>query len=336
MLNCIASYCGNILWLIWGLKMFFEDFISYKTKLSTLDCYSNFLKVMNYNEEFIDYLIEQVFDKPVICISGSNTYITDTLFLRTAIRTLNSISVCCSYGCFADSSVLVRKYRDDLFQYLFIIEVLNNRKVLTNDEISELIPGAMDVDKFCALFELSMKINVDGSRKDRNDKAVDAWFDNKVLTGEFRKELSIENYLNYLKQNPNINKCILEHGLNDIWESIRRRLNNYTHTNGKKFIEHNLLEYLSTQEIEKCFLEISEEINYITSSFLVFLILIKPEFIMSSDYIDNIELGFEPPDGSQYWVAPFIKEYININIFELHPELKSFLHNNNKYGMLIE
>lgn len=214
--------------------------------------------------------------------------------------------------------------------------MLNNRKGLTNDEISELIPGEMDVDKFCALVELTMKINIDGSRKDRNDKAVDAWFDNKVLTGEFRKELSIENYLDYLKHNPDIKKCILEHGLDDIWESIRHRLNNYTHANGKKFIEHNLLEYLSAQEIEKCILEISEEINYITSSFLVFLFLIKPEFIMSTDYIDCIEFGFEPPDDSQYWVAPFIKEYIDKNISELHPELKSFLHNNNKYGMIID
>lgn len=316
--------------------MFFKEFTSYKSKLSTLDCYSNFLKVIKSNEEFIDNLFEQVFDKPVICITSNKTYIIDTLFLRTAIRTLNSISVCCSYGCFADSRVLVRKYRDDLFQYLFIIEVLNNRKGLTNDEISELIPGEMDAEKLCTLVEMTMKIVTNGSRKDRNDKAVDAWFDDKVLTGGFRKELSIENYLNYLKQNPDIQRCILEHGLDDIWENIRRRLNNYTHANGKKFIEHNLLEYLSVQEIENCILEISEEISFITSAFLVFLILLKPEFIMSSDYIDSIEMGFEPPEGSQYWVAPFIKEYIDESIAKLHPELKSFLHNKNKYGMIIE
>lgn len=316
--------------------MFFEGFNSYKTKLSSLDCYASFLKVMKYNEEFIDNLVEQVFDKPVICISSNKTYIIDILFLRTAMRTLNSISVCCSYGCLADSNVLVRKYRDDLFQYLFIIEVLNNRKGLTNDEISEMFPGEMDADKLFTLVELTQKIIVGGSRKDKNDKAVDAWFDDKVLKGEFRKELSIENYLNYLKQNPDIQRCILEHGLDDIWEKIRHRLNNYTHANGKKFIEHNLLEYLSADEIKNCYSEISEEISFITSTFLVLLILIKPEFIMSSDYIDNIDMGFEPPEDSQYWVAPFIKEYIDNNITKLHPELKSFLHSNNKYGMIIE
>ena len=317
--------------------MFFEEFNSYKTKLSSLECYASFLKDMKYNEEFIGNFVEQVFDKPVICISSSNkTYIMDTLFLKTAMRTLNSISVCCSYGCFADSNVLVRKYRDDLFQYLFIIEVLNNRKGLTNDEITELFPGEMDVDKFFTLVELILKISVCGSRKDRSDKAVDAWFDDKVLKGEFRKQFTIGNYLNYLKQNKDIQRCIAEHGLDDIWENIRRRLNNYTHANGRKFIEHNLLEYLNAEEIENCFSEISEEVSFITSTFLVFLILINPEYIVSSDYIDNIEMGFEPPEDSKYWVAPFIKEYIDDNITKLHPELKSFLRSNNKYGMIIE
>ncbi|MTI85842.1 MAG: hypothetical protein FH756_18580 [Firmicutes bacterium] len=59
---------------------------------------------------------------------------------------------------------------------------------------------------------------------------------------------------------------------------------------------------------------------------------------MPSDHIESIELGFEPPEGSQYWVAPFIREYIDGSIVKLYPEpeLKSFLHNNNKYGMIIE
>jgi hypothetical protein len=47
-------------------------------------------------------------------------------------------------------------------------------------------------------------------------------------------------------------------------------------------------------------------------------------------------MGFEPPEDSQYWVAPFIKEYIDDNITKLNPELKSFLRSNNKYGMINE
>lgn len=50
-------------------------------------------------------------------------------------------------------------------------------------------------------------------------------------------------------------------------------------------------------------------------------------------YLSFMEV--EPPEDSQYWVAPFILEYINEYIVKLHPELKAFLHYNNKFGMRI-
>src|SRR5690554_6446984 len=181
--------------------MFFDEFADHRTRLSQLNCYPKFYKTMNSNEEFMSNLTEQLFGKTVVCISNHKTYIMDTLFLRTAQRTLNSIFVCCTYGCFADANVLVRKYRDDLFQYLFIVDVLGNRKGLTNDEIDELIPGKLDAEKFCSVVDSIMKVSVDGSRKDKNDKAVDAWFDDRVSNGSFHKELSIENYMRYLKRN---------------------------------------------------------------------------------------------------------------------------------------
>ena len=42
--------------------------------------------------------------------------------------------------------------------------------------------------------------------------------------------------------------------------------------------------------------------------------LCAPLYIMSTDYIDHLEFGLTPPDGSQYWVAPFVAEYIKSNI----------------------
>ena len=316
-------------YLIWGKEMFSE-------KLKELDSFSRFMETMKFNENFISNLIEQAFGKPIICLSKKSTHIFDTLLLKTAKRTLNSILICCSYGSFADSNVLIRKYRDDLFLYLFILEVLNNRKGLTDNEISQITQGEMDADRLYHIVVSTIGVISGGWRKDRNDKAVDAWFDNEASTGKFKKELSINNYLNYLKRNSEIEKCIMEHGLNDLWEEIRVRLNDYTHANGKKFLEHNLLERLSSEEINECIRQISERVSFITSVFLVFLILIKPDIIMASDYLDSVELGLKPPKDSQYWVAPFIIEYIDQIVVKFHPELKVFLHQNNKYGMLIE
>jgi hypothetical protein len=161
------------------------------------------------------------------------------------------------------------------------------------------------------------------------------WFDNTACSGQFKRELSIENYIKYLKRNPVINKSITKHGLNPIWEDIRKKLNNYTHNNGREFLIHNSQVH-SNENISKYLLSLSQDISFITSVFLVILILIKPDISAASDYADYLTVGLEPPDDSQYWVAPFITEYINQVVIKLHPELKLFLKDNNKYRMQIE
>ena len=35
---------------------------------------------------------------------------------------------------------------------------------------------------------------------------------------------------------------------------------------------------------------------------------------MSTDYVDYLEIGQTPPDGSQHWVAPFVAEFFKDNI----------------------
>jgi len=46
-------------------------------------------------------------------------------------------------------------------------------------------------------------------------------------------------------------------------------------------------------------------------TFLFLLILCSPLSIMSTDYIDYLECGQTPPNDSQYWVAPFIEQFIS-------------------------
>lgn len=38
-----------------------------------------------------------------------------------------------------------------------------------------------------------------------------------------------------------------------------------------------------------------------------YLFTMKDHYMMSSDYLDSLEFGSEPVEGSQYWVAPFIQ-----------------------------
>lgn len=306
------------------------------TKISNLLYYREFLNKLNNDKELVDDLSVLISNKSEVCLTKNRTHILDNTYLRFVINTLNSIEYCCENGYFSDANVLVRKYRDDLLLYLFILEVINNRVGLTEKEIESMAPDGMNENN---IVDIVMKLSsnqIEGKRKNKNDVAIDAWFDDEVSTGIYKNQLSIDNYFKYIKNNSDVKKCIDAHNLNQLWEETRQRLNDYTHTNGKSFLANNSGYLLKLENIEKCLTQISQDISFITSIFLIILILIKPHYIMSADYVDYLDEGMTPPDNSQYWVAPFINTYINEIINNLHPELKLFLRNTNKYGMEIE
>jgi len=49
---------------------------------------------------------------------------------------------------------------------------------------------------------------------------------------------------------------------------------------------------------------------------------------MSSDYIDSMDLGFTPEEGSQYFVAPFIQEIFDKVIKKNRMDLAIAIKNN--------
>ena len=54
--------------------------------------------------------------------------------------------------------------------------------------------------------------------------------------------------------------------------------------------------------------------------------------LSSTDYLDSLELGFQPIEGSQYWVPQFVIEYLN-QYFE--KELIEYALNNKRIDMKI-
>ncbi|MDP3443705.1 MAG: hypothetical protein Q8T08_12670 [Ignavibacteria bacterium] len=64
--------------------------------------------------------------------------------------------------------------------------------------------------------------------------------------------------------------------------------------------------------------------------------MVDSSLISSTDYIDHLDCNLEPPEDSQYSIAGFIQDYIDIKIHKLHPELKQYLIDNNINGIRIE
>ena len=51
-------------------------------------------------------------------------------------------------------------------------------------------------------------------------------------------------------------------------------------------------------------------LSYILITFLFLLVLLSPVSIMASDYLDALDFSMTPEENSQYWVAPFVVEFI--------------------------
>lgn len=316
------------------------DFERNRVFISKDENFIEFTSRVNKLIEFLDFLSSLIFEAGhiITCISGNRTHLLQTEHLDSAAKTLNSIKNCCAFGSFSDANILVRKYRDDLIMFLFILDVLDNRRCVNEGQINDIIGEQISEEKFIELIKLAMKNAVSGDGKTDQDRCVDAWFDNAVrnLPGRLRMQLSFEKYMSYLRHNESVNEVIVSYNLEADWRTIQDRLNDYTHNNGRIYTQHNLIQYQLIDVIKSCCHEVISRLDFITAFFIVLLILIKPNMIQSTDYIDYLECGYTPPDDSQYLVAPGIQEFIDEYVNQINPELKVFLKNNNKYGMLID
>ena len=98
------------------------------------------------------------------------------------------------------------------------------------------------------------------------------------------------------------------------------------------FIMNHTTDWMKNKIKEEC-KEFGEAAIFITISFLFLVVLIKPLLIMSSDYTDYLDVGDTPPDGSQYWVAPFVSDFLSTHKNVLDDRCDSYLRE--KTGMQI-
>ena len=214
--------------------------------------------------------------------NGKNRILMSDLLLG-ALNTLKSIQACCQLGTFSDANVLVRKYRDDLFLYLFILEADNNKYEIINEKIAEIEDLDCDLfsddifnqDKMSNWLNYYLKIHCSEDWKDKDHKAIDAWFDNSAQSGDFRRQLDCKNYYKYLEKNPLVKSCIDTFKLESSWETLKQRENNYTHNNGRSYLSDNIPSHCAAinHRTEELLGQIESDIIFISSFFLTVLLL---------------------------------------------------------------
>lgn len=241
-----------------------------------------------FNNNFIKDLINNISETQIFVVDlGYLSFGRDFTFIRfdkiiptnlildSATHTLESIKKCCENTNFADGYTLLRKYRDDLFYYLFIHVI------------------SKDID----LLKNSGKENLN-----KHEKFVLDWSEDKL------SNLNSSEVLKAIGESEYLSSAIKKYDLQRSFKKIGNKLNNFVHSNGKSFYNEPL--HRMGEKVEKYCKEFSQELNYITVIFLFLLVLIKPRYAMAYDYVDYLDCGDTPLEGSEYWVAPFVQEYL--------------------------
>lgn len=203
--------------------------------------------------------------------------------------TLGSVIACCESACIADANTLLRKYRDDLFFYLYI-SVYNS------------------LDKH--------------SEKAKTMEAkITKWLNNDLA------DFQISQVLKAIATAPQLRDAVLKFNLKESFQKIGDTLNNYVHSNGYAYYNRNSNSYKESElavELKK----LGDKARYMTVVFLMLLIFCSPVSVMSEDYIDCLDFNIRPPKNSQYWVASFVERFVKENISLIDMNCLDYLREN--------
>lgn len=309
------------------------SFTTNERSIKNSKVFKKFSEEFDSNIQFLENFSFLIFSNRRIIFFHSNgkSHIINTILLDNSIQTLKSIKLCCEIGSFADANTLIRKLRDDLILYVYILDVTNKNNPFTQESLKELKTNSLE--EFSKSF-LDLKYK---TKLTEDEKVVEAWLTNTVLNlpRNIKLKLSFENYMKFLKKNETIIKILNEYKLEKYWEDLRNKLNNYVHNNGIQFTSHNLIKEHS-EYLDIYLKNINTRTSYIITLFLVLIIMTEGTLISSTDMIDYLDCDMKPPEDCQYEVAPFIQDFINQKVVSIHPELKAYLQDNNKYRMKIE
>ncbi len=120
----------------------------------------------------------------------------------------------------------------------------------------------------------------------------------------------IGDILKVIAAHPLANRAVQKFKMRASFDKLSDKLNNYVHSNGRMFYNESYNSLMMKKKTKDACVDFEETTVFIIVAFIFLLVLIHPISIMSFDYIDSLEFGEEPVEDAQYWVAPFISEFL--------------------------
>jgi len=127
----------------------------------------------------------------------------------------------------------------------------------------------------------------------------------------------ISQYINNSKKLKGITDLLQQ---DQTYKNIRERCNDHTHYNYFYNLMLNDNQIYSPDRI-KALDNFSSDLEHIIIQHLAYIFTVHDHYMMSTDYVDSLEIGITPEEDSQYWVAPFIQEMFDKLISIKRPDV---------------
>ena len=134
-------------------------------------------------------------------------------------------------------------------------------------------------------------------------------FMSKIIDDWVKGRQKLPSYKIMLKEVMSCSKIgdyINDHWLKEKLLKIRKRCDDHVHSNIFSYMQLNN-EVVSISNEEEILTLLERDIDTIFCSHFLMLFSFAPHYMISSDYIDYLEFGMRPPEGSEYEIAPFIQ-----------------------------
>lgn len=198
----------------------------------------------------------------------------------------------------------------------------------TIESISLVLKGGMLNDAYALLRKYldSTMINAYTNQyiNDHAEKAgffieeINDWLHGRKALPRMKK---MSTYLNKSSKLYELDKLL---DSDDRYKNLRKRCNDNMHYNYFTLLMLNEGKLYMKERLDHMD-QLRYDIRNVFILHVAYLFIINEAYMMSSDYIDYLEMSMSPPDGSQYWVASFIKEMINSVLSESRPDIVAFL-----------
>lgn len=229
--------------------------------------------------------------KAVFCIKDMVDI--DRIMFGSIKGTITSIETLLNIGSLNDAFALVRKYEDAVITNIYVDLLLDKKHQANMDSL-------MNYKEFVISEMFDNEINKWVYEPDKfNLKATEYKIDKFERVKELNEIFNLNN-----KKNDSTSEFAKF--------TLRQFCNNNMHYNALKYFLYNDKDIIDTNKFRVKLLD--KIYQAMTNIFIVhfsYMFVINPEYYNASDYVDHLECGKTPPDGSENWVASLVQDLVD-------------------------